>query len=449
MPGARTLHGRVTLLAGLAFGSNGLNLGVISFALAGLRASWGLTPGQAGLLVMASGTGQLAGGVLIGYMADWVGRRIGYTATVALSSLAIGAAAFAPSLPYLVVMLFLAGVGFGGVAPVATALVGEFAPQRSRGALMGWTQVVWVLGWIVAALGSVFLAHGVAWREIFLVGLLPIILAVVGLALVPESPRYLLAHGRRAEAEGLARTLADRFGTRPELPAQEEAGRVSLRAHLGELWSPRFRRRTFVIWAVWFVMIAAYNGPVVWLPAVLAAEGFPDAPQAALFISVVMGLPVVAATLLIDRVGRKPVIVSALAVGAIGAVGVGAARGEAGLVGAAIMLAGGVLAAWPVILCYAAELYPTRIRATAVGWASAAGRTGTILSPALLGVLMASWTSGRAPALNVFAGALAIAALIVVVLGEETAGRSLEEVAEAVRATPLIGSGRTPARDDP
>ncbi|HVI83784.1 MAG TPA: hypothetical protein VNA86_00595, partial [bacterium] len=58
--GLRTLHGRVTLLAGLAFGSNGVNLGVISFALLGLRASWGLTPGQAGLLVMAAGAGQLA-----------------------------------------------------------------------------------------------------------------------------------------------------------------------------------------------------------------------------------------------------------------------------------------------------------------------------------------------------------------------------------------------------
>lgn len=432
MQAARTLHGRVTLLAGLAFGSNGLNLGVISFALPGLRASWGLTPGQAGLLVMASGAGQLTGGILVGYVADWVGRRIGYAATVALSSLAIGAAALAPSLQYLALMLFLAGVGFGGVAPVASSLVGEFAPRTSRGTMMGWTQVIWVMGWIVAALGSVFLAHEVAWRQVFLVGTLPIGLAVAGLWLVPESPRYLLAHGRRAEAEALAMKLADRFGVSPELPTQEQAERVSLWVHLGELWSPRFRQRSILLWVVWFVMISAYNGPIVWLPAVLAAAGFPNAAHAALFVSIVMALPVVAATLLIDRVGRKPVIISGLVVGAVGAMGLGAARGETGLVVAAIALAGGVLAAWPVILSYAAELYPTRIRATAVGWASAAGRIGGILSPALLGVLMSSWTSGRSLALSVFACALAIAALLVVFLGEETAGRSLEEVAEAV-----------------
>ena len=68
----------MTLLAGLAFGSNGLTLGVISFALPGLRESWGLTPAQAGALVMASGTGQLVGSLLIGYVADSMGRRAGY-----------------------------------------------------------------------------------------------------------------------------------------------------------------------------------------------------------------------------------------------------------------------------------------------------------------------------------------------------------------------------------
>ena len=424
-------HWRVTLLAGLAFGSNGLTLGVISFAIPGLRESWGLTPAQAGALVMASGTGQLAGSLLIGYVADSMGRRVGYTATVALSSLATGAAALAPTLPVLLGLLSLAGMGFGGVAPVATSLVGEFAPPASRGRLMGLTQVIWVLGWIVAASGSVFFAHGIAWRTMFLIGLLPVVLAAAGFWLVPESLRYLLAHGRRLEAESLAEALADQYGVRPDLPAQELAGRVSLRAHLGELWGPRFRQRSIMVWAVWFVMIGAYNGPIVLLPAVLAAAGVPGAAVAALFISVVMAFPVVAATALIDRLGRKPVIITALSVSAVGAAGVGAARGEAGLVIAAIALAGGVLASWPVILSYAAELYPTRIRATAVGWAAAAGRTGAILSPGLLGLMLKSWTGGRSLALNIFACALVIAALIVAFLGEETAGRSLEEVAEA------------------
>jgi MFS transporter, putative metabolite:H+ symporter len=430
--GLRTLHGRVTLMAGLAFGSNGINLGVISFALIGLRASWGLTPGQAGLVVMAAGAGQLAGGILMGYLADWIGRRAGFAATVALSSLAMGAAALAPSLPWLAAMLLLAGVGFGGVAPVATSLVSEFAPRATRGALMGWTQIIWILGWIVAALGGTIVAHGQDWRTVFLIGLLPIGLAVMGPRFIPESPRYLLAHGRRREAVALARALAERYGVAPELPEQELGDRISFLAHLNELWNPRFRKRSLVLWTVWFVMISAYNGPVIWLPTLLAAAGYERPAQISLLVSIAMGVPVLAATLLIDRVGRKPVIICGLVMGALGAFGVALARSEAGLVVAAIAMAGGVLASWPVILSYAAEMYPTRIRATAAGWASAAARTGAILAPFLLAVLMRTWTSERAVALSIFAASLVVAALIVVFLGEETANLSLEETAEQI-----------------
>ncbi len=438
--GPGTLHGRVTLLAGLAFASNGLSLGVLSFALLGLRTSWGLTPAQASALTMAAGAGQLLGGVVVGHVTDRIGRRLGYGLTVALSSLATGAAALAPSLRWLVLLLFLAGLGFGGVAPVATSLVGEFAPREKRGALMGWTQVIWILGWILAATGGVLLVHGFGWRGVFAVGILPLALAVLGPSFVPESPRFLLAHGRNHDAEALVRTLGARYGDTPDLPAQERARRVSILAHLRELWSPRFRRRSALLWTVWFVMIGAFQGPVVWLPAMLAAAGVPRAAEASLVIAWAMLLPTVAATLLLDRLGRKPVMISGLALASVGAAGVAAVGTGTGLIIGGSVLAAGVLAAWPVILSYAAELYPTRIRATATGWAAAAGRTAGILAPAMLGAFMTTWTGGRGAAFSVFAGALAVAAVIVLVLGEETAGRSLEEIADTGAASVAASS---------
>jgi MFS transporter, putative metabolite:H+ symporter len=430
VPPRRTLHGRVTLVAGLAFGSNGLILGVLSFALLGLRSAWGLAPAQVSALTMASGAGQLLGGIVMGHTADVVGRRLGYGVSVAVSSLATGAAALAPTLGWMLPLIFLAGLGFGGVAPALTSLVGEFAPPGKRGALMGWTQVIWTFGWIIAAAGGVLLAHSLGWRGVFAVGIAPLALAVLGPRLVPESPRFLLAHGRRREAEELAGTLGARFGAAPEMPPQEHAVRASVVAHLRELWSPRFRRRSALLWSVWFVMIGTFNGPVVWLPSLVAAAGFGRPAEASFLVALAMLPPTIASTLLLDRLGRKPVMIVALTAAGVGAAVVAAAHSEPIFILGAAGLAGGVLAAWPVILSYAAELYPTRIRSTATGWASAAGRTAAILAPAMMGALMTTWATGREVALSVCAGALGAAALIVLFIGEETAGRPLEEVAD-------------------
>ena len=93
-------------------------------------------------------------------------------------------------------------------------------------------------------------------------------------------------------------------------------------------------------------------------------------------------------------------------------------------------LSGGTMASWPVILTYAAELYPTRIRATAIGWASAAGRSAWVVAPAMMGMIMSSWSGGRGPAMTVFAVALAGTALMVLGLGKETARQSLDELVE-------------------
>jgi MFS transporter, putative metabolite:H+ symporter len=428
--GRRALHERVTLVAGLGYGCNGVTLGVVSFALLGLRTNWGLTPAQASLVTAAVGAGQLLGGVSAGYIADGIGRRAAFGLTVLLSSLAAGAAAAAPSLGWLVTAMLVMGIGFGGVAPVATSLVSEFAPADRRGALLGWTQVLWATGWLIAGVGGVLLAGSLGWRGTLAIGALPVVLALVGPRLIPESPRFLLAHGRRREAEALVAALGRRYGVTLDLPDQEQATPASITAHLRELWSPRFRRRTFLLWTVWFTMIGAFQGPVIWIPAMLEAAGARYPAQASLLVAVMMLPATVAATLTLDRFGRKPVLAAALGFAALGAVVVAVAPTEAAFVIGGGMLGGGVLASWPVILAYAAELYPTRIRATATGWASAAGRGAGIVTPLLLAALMRTWTSGRLQALTVVAAALVVAVGIVLVFGEETAGRGLEEIAE-------------------
>ncbi|HEV2440159.1 MAG TPA: MFS transporter [bacterium] len=424
-----TLSQRVTIVAGLGYGSNGMTLGVVSFALLGLRADWGLTPLQASFVTGAVGAGQLLGGITGGYIADGIGRRAAFGLTVGINSLGAAAAAAAPSLGWLVAAMLLLGVGFGALTPVATSLISEFAPPDRRGALLGWTQVLWATGWLVAGVGGILLAGTLGWRGTLAIGALPVVLALIGPRLIPESPRFLLAHGRRREAEALAAALGRRYGLTVELPDQEQASPASMLAHLRELWGPRFRRRTFLLWTVWFTMIGAFQGPIIWIPAMLEAAGARHPGVASVLVALMMLPTTLAVTVTLDRFGRKPVLAAALGFAALGSVMAAVARTEAAFVIGAGALAGGVLASWPVILAYAAELHPTRIRATATGLASAAGRGAGIVTPLLLAALMRTWAGGRFQALIIVAAALVVAVGIVLVFGEETAGRALEETA--------------------
>jgi putative MFS transporter len=427
---------RIALLAGLAFAGNGLDAGVLSFALPGVRAEWDLSPLQLGLLLPVVGLGQFAGAILAGGLADRFGRRLAFSATGSLAGLGFGLAGLAPHPGVLAALLFVGGLGFGGVAPVAGALVSEFAPPAFRGRLLAWTQVLWVLGWSAAATGGGWFAEQLGWRGILGIGAAPIAISLLGWLAVPESPRFLLARGRRDAAEALSRQIARRHGVLIPLGAASRPAHSTPLTRLGELWSRPYRRRTFTLWTTWIAMNAAHTGPVLWLPVIFADRG----PDVALRLSALVGYAMLPATLasvlLIDRVGRRPLLLTSLGAAAAGGIVVALSDGEVAVMCGAMALAGGILAAWPPVLAWASEQYPTRIRATAAGWGSGFARLGAIAAPVALGVLLTPGGEGRAAALLPFAALLIGAIAGVAAFGKETAGRSLEELSAREEAPP-------------
>ncbi|MFN8522415.1 MAG: MFS transporter [Chloroflexota bacterium] len=422
-------HWHVTLMSGLAFAGNGVDLGVISFSMPGFRDEWGLSAGELAFMLPCISLGQVVGALLMGGIADRLGRRVAFCTTSVVAGAATGLAGLASGPVMMSALLFLGGIGFGGVAPSASSLVSEFAPPAHRGKMMAWTQVLWVTGWCIAAFGGGWFAQQLGWRGILGIGALPVLTGLMALWTVPESPRFLAARGRHEAADRLVAELKRRHGVHVAVGSGGARPVPSQRAGLSELWSRPYRRRTLVIWTTWPAMTAAYAGPMMWLPVLLGELG-----EAALQISAFVALTMFPATLIsanrIDHSGRKPLMVASLGAAALGALLLSVGTGPVVVIAGAIGIAAGTIAAWPVVLSWASELYPTRMRATAAGWGSGVARAGGVFAPVVLGSLMVDESVGRQLAMAPFAVLLGGAVLSVVLFAEETAGRSLEEISQ-------------------
>jgi putative MFS transporter len=424
----RPFHAWITVLAGLAFMGNGLDLSVVSFALPGMRAELGLSPAEVGYILPMGGIGQLLGAIAIGSLADRIGRRLAFVLTGCMAGLGIGLAGLSTSPLFFATMLLFAGFGIGGVAPAASALLSELAPPTHRGRMMAWTQVFWVAGWSIAATLGGWFESTLGWRGILAIGALPAVLALVSWLVVPESPRFLEARGHHDSALALADRLADRYGVViPVGPPPRARDRMSISAQLATICGPELWRRTFALWTTWMAMNAVFSGPIYMLPVVLEGIGVPNPLQLSAFVGYAMVPASLVSVLAIDRSGRRPLMIASLTLAGLGGLVVAFGTMPLVIVAGGAVLAAGALAAWPVALAWASEQYPTYLRGTAAGWAAGVSRLGSIAAPLIVGQLLVL-SDGHTLAILPFALALFAAVISVTVFAGETANQSLEEL---------------------
>lgn len=424
--GAGRFQRRLLGIFGLVWAADAMQVIAIGFTAASIAASFGLTVPEA----LQTGTlfflGMFAGATLFGRIADRIGRRKVLLLTVACDALFGLASVFAPDFWSLLALRFLTGMAVGGTLPVDYAMMAEFLPPRNRGRWLVWLEGFWAIGTLAIAL-TAWIAHlaGAAepWRWIFAVAALPALIGIWLRLWVPESPMFLLRKGDEPGARQVVNRVLTANGSRalPEdarliAPAPEGAGQG--------LFGPELRRRSIGIFAAWFLVSLSYYGVFVWLPSELVKGGFGFVRGygflVLLALAQVPGYALAAHG--VESWGRKPTLQIFLILSAAGCF-LFTLAGNPWLVAAALLLMSfALLGTWGALYAFTPELYPTGLRGTGMGTASAVARVGGLLAPSLLGLVVAR---GFGLAIGVFAALLVLAAAATLFIETETRNRSI------------------------
>lgn len=425
-------HYKLLLVTGLGWLFDSMDTGLIAFILPVLAKEWGLAPGQMGLIGSIGLIGMALGAVVSGTIADRIGRKKVFTITVLLYSIASAFCALSWNYESLLVFRFLVGFGLGGELPVAATLVSEYAPSRVRGRFIVLLESFWGLGWIAAACIAYFFIPVYGWRMAFLIGALPALYVCLIRMHMPESVRYLLAHGRVGEARQIIVSLERQLHV-PVAPfvSEKETVPVVAKASFRELWKKPFMSRTIMLWLVWFGINFSYYGIFMWLPSLVFQQGFTVVKTFEYVLVMTLAqLPgYYCAAWLVDKIGRKYTLSAFLLFSGVASYFFGHAS-----TAAALMMWGSVmsffnLGAWGVLYTYTPEQYPTAIRALGSGWAAGFGRFGGMAAPMMVGALLAR-SFGFASVFYMFALVFAAVAVIVMSLGVESKQKDLESISE-------------------
>ncbi|MEG6584151.1 MFS transporter [Dendrosporobacter sp. 1207_IL3150] len=422
-------HYKLLLITGLGWMFDAMDTGIIAFVLPTLAKNWGLSAAQMGYIGSIGLLGMALGAVLAGTLADRFGRKWLFAVTLVIYSVATGLCGLAWNYESLLVFRFLVGFGLGGQLPVAVTLVSEYSPPAARGKFIVLLESFWGLGWLAAALIAYLVIPRFGWQSAFLIGALPAFYVFYVWRSVPESVRYLTNKGRLDEAHAIVSAMERETGRKVETniigPPVINAGKISF----ADIWAPQFAKRTIVLWLLWFGIVYSYYGIFTWLPSLMVGQGYTVIKSFEyVLIMTLAQLPgYFTAAYLVDKIGRKHTLAGFLAMSAVCAFFFGQGGSPQSLIIWGSLMSFFNLGAWGVVYTYTPELYPTRIRAFGSGWAAAVGRIGGILAPTVVGYMITG-TQGFANVFMMFTGVMLLVALIVWIAGEETKGKTLDEI---------------------
>jgi MFS transporter, AAHS family, 4-hydroxybenzoate transporter len=374
-------------LTALTIVFDGIDNQLLGVAAPAMMRDWGLLRGAFAPVLAAGLVGMMLGGAIAGLVGDRLGRRVALIGSVLVFGVLTAAVAIIDDLWALATLRFLAGLGLGGAMPNAAALASEYVPRRQRPFAVTLTIVCVPLGGTLAAFVSGYVIPLVGWRALFaLGGVLSVVVAVILMRFLPESPRFLARHPERWPA--LAHILRQLGHDTPANSTFVDlTERAVVKSSIGSLFAADFRRDTLALWGAMFACMLAVYTAFNWVPTMLDGAGLGQSVAsnglAAFNLGGVVGA--LCGGFVISRIGSRPTMLT-MAAGAVGGAAMLAATPIAATSPALrlILMLGftGALinAIQTTLYALAAHVYPTSVRATGVGTAVAFGRVGGVLS---------------------------------------------------------------------
>lgn len=413
---------------------DGYIISLIGVALTGFLAEIPASPVELGLIGASGLIGIFFGATVFGALTDKIGREKMYALDLTVLVVACALTAFVGAAWQLILLRFVIGLAIGADYPIATSLLTEFTPKKRRGFMIGLSGFAWSLGAMSAFLFGFIVINLTGehpWRILLGSGAVLGIIVVLLRRGIPESPRWLASKGRLDEArEVLVQVYGEETADKVNLAATPIAEKRSTMHDLSLLIKGGYWKRTLMCGILYFAQITPQYALYTFGAVILAATGLTGGNAETLgelLIAALFALGIIPALKLVESWGRRPMTLLPFALMAL------SLGGLALWVGApAWFVIGGFLiyafvSGGPSILewIYPNELFPTEVRATAVGVAVGFSRigaaTGTYLVPVGIATIGINWTLG------IFAIVTALAFIACYAWAPETKGRALSE----------------------
>ncbi|AFJ87755.1 MULTISPECIES: MFS transporter [Burkholderia] len=369
---------------------DGFDTAAIGFIAPSLLGEWNLSKPDLAPVLSAALFGLACGALVSGPLSDRLGRRSLLLGSVFLFGVACFASAFSTTIGHLTVLRFITGVGLGAAMPNAVTMMGEFCPDKRRATVINLMFCGFPLGAAFGGFLAAWMIPHFGWRSVLLLGgVTPLLLGVLLLLKMPESVRFMVAHGRSVERirATLARISRDALNA-GSFALTETAPQTGGKG-LGVVMSRAYLVGSVMLWVAYFMGLVIFYASINWMPILLKDAGL--APKSATLISALFPLGGVGAVLcgvLMDRFNANRVIAVCYALTAISVYAIGQAAGNVGLLVLVVFVAGVLMnTAQSSMPALAAAFYPTEGRGTGVAWMLGVGRFGGIAGSFLVAEL--------------------------------------------------------------